>query len=145
MCSGSEAGSYVWRIDFVYHSTLGLRVIQKEKEYREGGGVDVVPGGLGLAPGDGRNARRHPCLDRPVRLPEGRPFVTTNPHRACSTASYRDYSNPPKCGACVLIGRIGCRWGVRRAIRVQRFCVWFGVLWCGVSTILWGFRVSTIS
>ena len=31
MCSGSEAGSYVRRIDFVYHSTLGLRVIKKKK------------------------------------------------------------------------------------------------------------------
>ena len=27
MCSGSEAGSYLWLIDFVYHSTLGLRVV----------------------------------------------------------------------------------------------------------------------
>ena len=26
MCSGSEAGSYLRIIDFVYHSTLGLRV-----------------------------------------------------------------------------------------------------------------------
>jgi len=31
MCSGSEAGSYSRLIDFVYHSTLGLRVIKKEK------------------------------------------------------------------------------------------------------------------
>ena len=31
MCSGSEAGSYLRLIDFVYHSTLGLRVIQKKK------------------------------------------------------------------------------------------------------------------
>jgi len=31
MCSGSEAGSYLRRIDFVYHSTLGLRVIKKKK------------------------------------------------------------------------------------------------------------------
>ena len=30
MCSGSEAGSYLRRIDFVYHSTLGLRVIKKK-------------------------------------------------------------------------------------------------------------------
>jgi len=30
MCSGSEAGSYLRLIDFVYHSTLGLRVIKKE-------------------------------------------------------------------------------------------------------------------
>ena len=29
---GSEAGSYVRLIDFVYHSTLGLRVIQKKKK-----------------------------------------------------------------------------------------------------------------
>jgi len=29
MCSGSEAGSYLRRIDFVYDSTLGLRVITR--------------------------------------------------------------------------------------------------------------------
>jgi len=33
MCSGSEAGSYVRLIDFVYHSTLGLRVIKKKKKF----------------------------------------------------------------------------------------------------------------
>jgi len=32
MCSGSEAGSYLRRIDFVYHSTLGLGVMKKKKE-----------------------------------------------------------------------------------------------------------------
>ena len=31
MCSSSEAGSYLRFIDFVYHSTLGLRVIMKEE------------------------------------------------------------------------------------------------------------------
>ena len=31
MCSGSEAGSYSRLIDFVYHSTIGLRVIKKKK------------------------------------------------------------------------------------------------------------------
>jgi len=31
MCSGSEAGSYLRRIDFVYHSTLGSRVTEKKK------------------------------------------------------------------------------------------------------------------
>ena len=31
MCSGSEAGSYLMLIDFVYHSTLGLRVIKKRR------------------------------------------------------------------------------------------------------------------
>jgi len=30
-CSGSEAGSYLRLIDFVYHSTLGLRVIKKKE------------------------------------------------------------------------------------------------------------------
>jgi len=30
MCSGSEAGSYLRLIDFVYHSTLGSRVIKKK-------------------------------------------------------------------------------------------------------------------
>jgi len=32
MCSGSEAGSYLRLVDFVYHSTLGLRVITRERE-----------------------------------------------------------------------------------------------------------------
>ena len=31
MCSGSEAGSYLRLIDFVYHSTLGLRVMKKRR------------------------------------------------------------------------------------------------------------------
>jgi len=31
MCSGSEAGSHLRLIDFVYLSTLGLRVIKKKK------------------------------------------------------------------------------------------------------------------
>jgi len=34
MCSGSEAGSYLRPVDFVYHSTLGLRVIKKKEEER---------------------------------------------------------------------------------------------------------------
>ena len=32
MCSGSEAGSDLRLIDFAYHSTLGLRVINKKKK-----------------------------------------------------------------------------------------------------------------
>ena len=31
MCSGSEAGSYLRLMDFVYHSTLGLRAIHKRR------------------------------------------------------------------------------------------------------------------
>ena len=34
MCSGSEAGSYERLMDFVYHSSLGLRVIQKKQKAR---------------------------------------------------------------------------------------------------------------
>ena len=33
MCSGSEAGSCLRLIDFVYHSTLGLRVIKEKKKF----------------------------------------------------------------------------------------------------------------
>ena len=32
MCSGSEAGSYLRLIDFVYHLTLGLGVTKKKKQ-----------------------------------------------------------------------------------------------------------------
>jgi len=40
MCSGSETGSYLKLIDFVHHSTLGLRVMKKKRrrfrvEHRE--------------------------------------------------------------------------------------------------------------
>jgi len=34
VCSGSEAGSYFRPIDFVYYSTLGLRVIKRERDLR---------------------------------------------------------------------------------------------------------------
>jgi len=40
MCSGSEEGSYLRLIDFVYHLTLSLRAIRKKKK-----GADL---GLGL-------------------------------------------------------------------------------------------------
>jgi len=36
MCSVSEAGSYLRLIDFVYHSTLGLRVMKKKQRRRRG-------------------------------------------------------------------------------------------------------------
>jgi len=44
MCSGSDAGSYLRLIDFVYQSTLSLRVIKKKKSLR----VEVQRSGLGL-------------------------------------------------------------------------------------------------
>jgi len=40
MSSGSEAGSYIKLINFVYHSTLGLRVLKEKKK---------VPGVMGAA------------------------------------------------------------------------------------------------
>ena len=69
MCSGSGAGSYLRRIDLVYHSTLGLRVIKglgqalqvrkgleqalQEEDLREGAGA-----------GDGDGAFAHAPVDR---------------------------------------------------------------------------------
>ena len=41
MCSGSEAGSYLRLIDFVYQSTLALRVIKKKKKVGGWQGVRV--------------------------------------------------------------------------------------------------------
>jgi len=35
MCSGSEASSYLRLIDFVYHSTLGVRVIKEGRKQRQ--------------------------------------------------------------------------------------------------------------
>ena len=32
ICSGSEVGSYFRPIDFVHHSTLGLRVVKEKKK-----------------------------------------------------------------------------------------------------------------
>jgi len=63
MCSGSQAGSYLRLIDFVYHSTLGVRVIKKKKKtklsgsgrFRCGAGWSECSPGLG---GNGRVARR---------------------------------------------------------------------------------------
>ena len=51
LCSGSETGSYLRLIDFVYHSTLGLRVIKKKfwitirlrTHGERGGEADAVP------------------------------------------------------------------------------------------------------
>jgi len=48
ICSGSEAGSSLRLIDFVYHSTLGLRVIKKKKEEKR---VEDEPASGKRAPG----------------------------------------------------------------------------------------------
>ena len=39
MCSGSEAGTLSRLIDFVYHPTLGLRIIKKKKNFGDRGGA----------------------------------------------------------------------------------------------------------
>jgi len=44
MCSGSEAGSYLRLIDFLYHSTLGLKVMKKKKK------TDTQPSAMHAAP-----------------------------------------------------------------------------------------------
>jgi hypothetical protein len=44
MCSGSEAGSYPGRIDVVYNSTLGLRVMMKKRRP----GIEVWEPGCGV-------------------------------------------------------------------------------------------------
>ena len=42
MCSGFEEGPYSRLIDFVYHSTLGLRVIKKKIRWGVGNTVGTV-------------------------------------------------------------------------------------------------------
>jgi len=63
MCSGSEAGSYLRPMDFVYHSTLGLRVIKKKKAEAPWRGD--ISSGYGLkTPGE----EISPCRVRPLHL-----------------------------------------------------------------------------
>jgi hypothetical protein len=49
MCSGSEAGSYLRLIDFLHHSTLGLKIIRKKKK--------VTVATVILAPGEDEDQR----------------------------------------------------------------------------------------
>ena len=65
MCSGSEAGSYLRRIDFVYHSTLGLRVIKKQKKTSDPG---VVSAGKLADIEQTRHYKRHPPHPHPLLL-----------------------------------------------------------------------------
>ena len=48
MCSGSEAGSYLRLIDFVYHSTLGSRAIKKKRKRRMPRLAPPPPPGFGF-------------------------------------------------------------------------------------------------
>ena len=48
MCSGSEAGSFLRLIDCVYHSTLGLRVIKKQKKKSLALSLLVAPSTVGF-------------------------------------------------------------------------------------------------
>ena len=69
ICSGSEEDSYLRLIDFVYHSTLGLRVIKKRGF---GCGVDlhvVPPQSLLLhLEGLGFRARLHATISTAIVL-----------------------------------------------------------------------------
>jgi len=47
MCSGAEAGSYLRLIDFLYHSTLAVRVIKKQKSNGKGKCVVICIAGKG--------------------------------------------------------------------------------------------------
>ena len=49
MCSGCEAGSYVRLIDFVYHSTPGLRVIKEKKKRRKQPRLFITNAGIRVA------------------------------------------------------------------------------------------------
>ena len=72
MCSGSEAGSYLRLIDFVYHSTLGWRVIKKKELTPHATQVpwgdlryifgDIMYGGHITDPYDRILCRQHPPL-----------------------------------------------------------------------------------
>ena len=51
MCIGSEAGSYSRLVDFVYLSTLGLRVIKKKKKAHRFGGEEEAERSAHQVPG----------------------------------------------------------------------------------------------
>jgi len=57
MCSGSDEGSYLRLIDFVYLSTLGLRVIKKKKKVQGSGFTSLIKARLGADGANGCNSR----------------------------------------------------------------------------------------
>jgi len=68
MCSGSEAGSYLRLIDFVYYSTLGLRVMKKKKNELR----DEEEHGRGRNPEEPREPQK--SIRRPLPSKEGTPY-----------------------------------------------------------------------
>ena len=76
MCSGSEAGSYLRFIVFVYYSTLGLRVIKKKRGCKHLGGLD------GIAFGAHQSELMAPRTDRTTRIPTGVASPVTTNHAA---------------------------------------------------------------
>ena len=70
LCSGSEAGSYLRLIDFVYHSTLGLRVIKKKRtgstSAREHLGASSLVCGQGIQYRLNVHLGIHVCYDAPI-------------------------------------------------------------------------------
>ena len=60
MCSNSEAGSYLRRIDFAYHSNLDLRVVNKKRRCRVHVGFRVGISSVGVG---GVVAQLVTCID----------------------------------------------------------------------------------
>ena len=65
MRSGSEAGSHLRLIDFVYHSTLGFRVIKKKKKNKSctARNADPSPWETGALPSETRPTAPIPYVD----------------------------------------------------------------------------------
>ena len=83
MCSGSEAGLYLRFIDFVYHSTLGLRVIEGEGS-QELANVEFLKGGVAAlcpARSTSRMSAESPASE------SGPPAAST--HRLCVARNLR--------------------------------------------------------
>ena len=79
-CSGSEAGSYLRLIDFfVYHSTLGLRVIKKKRFREAHESAPTVPGcsapPIHLCLGRSNNSKAEQTGASPSKVKHTRPRV----------------------------------------------------------------------
>jgi len=105
MCSGSEAGSYLRLIDFVYLSTLGLRVIKKKRRGRR---PARLPGAAHVTETyratslirNGRHPSRLPGAAQQVTSPSsatGYEPITPARGRAChrNIQGYLAYKKPP--------------------------------------------------
>ena len=88
MCSGSEAGSYLRLIDFVYHSTLGLRV-KKKKRGSERGSYRALHELLGEELEERVDRVRHHLR------PKGRPRVKKDDRQDSNSTTYAPHRQNP--------------------------------------------------